>query len=146
MKPWIENRITELIGVEDEILSNLVLNMLTEEKVDPKEMHINLTGFLEQNTAAFMVELWNLLESASRNIGGIPSEFVKESKKALEKEKEQQNVYRNRSRGKKRIERRHERSNRRRSLSSDYSSRERVTPIRRRSRKDSYSPDARRYR
>jgi hypothetical protein len=48
------------------------------EPLNPKSMHINLTGiiysnkgFLDKNTTLFMKELWNLLLSAQKSPLGI---------------------------------------------------------------------------
>lgn len=38
-----------------------------ESEPDPRLIQINLTGFLERNTGAFMAELWKLLISAQEN-------------------------------------------------------------------------------
>ena len=37
LTPWITQKITELLGVEDDILASLVMNLLEEEKVGPEE-------------------------------------------------------------------------------------------------------------
>lgn len=72
MKPWIKLRITELLGIEDEVVVNLVNSELEEkEKVCPKSMTILLTGFLEKNSGKFMKELWKLLLEAQEQPTGI---------------------------------------------------------------------------
>ena len=38
-----------------------------EDEPDPRRMQVNLTGFLERNTGAFMGDLWNLCISAQEN-------------------------------------------------------------------------------
>ena len=38
-----------------------------EDEPDPRRMQVNLTGFLERNTGAFMGELWDLCISAQNN-------------------------------------------------------------------------------
>ena len=48
---------------------------------DAKTVQINLTGFLESNTAVFMSELWEMLSSAQSNVGGVPTSIL-EAKKA----------------------------------------------------------------
>ncbi len=87
IKTWIERRITELHGSEDEILTNLAYEQLEvsphEEKLCPKRMQLNLTGrrdiltpagFLgSQNAGIFMKELWKLLMSAQKSPVGIVS-------------------------------------------------------------------------
>ena len=59
------------------------------EKVDPIDIQINLTGFLERNTPTFMAELWRLLISAQNNYSldaagkpllGVPQELLEEKK------------------------------------------------------------------
>ena len=48
IRSWVEKRSTELLGFEDEFLSNFILSMLEEkslERLNPKIMQINLTGF-----------------------------------------------------------------------------------------------------
>ena len=50
-------------------------------------MQINLTGFLNQHSATFMNELWNLLLSAQNSIGGIPAIFIEQKKEELRKSK-----------------------------------------------------------
>ncbi|KAI8364556.1 PWI domain-containing protein, partial [Blakeslea trispora] len=91
IKPWISNRITELLGLEDEVVIDYTCSLL-EEKVspndlDPKRMQINLTGFLETKTQVFIKELWNLLLSAQNSVGGIPAIFIEQKKEELRKKK-----------------------------------------------------------
>lgn len=53
---------------------------------DPKEMQINLTGFLNpKNARIFLGELWDLLLSAQENIGGIPAQFLEQKKEEIKK-------------------------------------------------------------
>jgi len=63
---WIERRIVELTGFEDELVINFAKSQLEEaaskdnisgnnqEKLCPKKMQINLTGFMEEKTPVFM--------------------------------------------------------------------------------------------
>jgi hypothetical protein len=49
MKPWVERRVTELMGYEDELIINLVMSILEEPphpdiKLCPKKMTIDLKG------------------------------------------------------------------------------------------------------
>ena len=44
--------------------------MLEERYPNPKEMQINLTGFLERNARKFMPRLWDMLLSACNNPTG----------------------------------------------------------------------------
>lgn len=49
---------------------HLFVYPLSLQQPDPKEMQINLTGFLHgKNARIFMQELWDLLLSAQDNIG-----------------------------------------------------------------------------
>jgi len=91
MKPWIAKRVTELLGgLEDEVLIGLVYNELEQKDVDPKQIQINLTGFLEKNTSLFMKELWTLLASAQQTKGGVPQQFLDEEAERIRKRREEQ--------------------------------------------------------
>lgn len=54
-----------------------------QEKLDPKKLQLQLTGFLEKSTGAFMEELWGLLIDAQSSLGGIPSVFLQDKKQEL---------------------------------------------------------------
>ncbi|KAG2203321.1 hypothetical protein INT46_006084 [Mucor plumbeus] len=90
IKPWISNRITELLGLEDEVVIDYTCSMLEEKDQDPKRMQINLTGFLESKTQSFLTELWNLLLSAQNSVGGIPTEFIEQKKQELRRKQTQE--------------------------------------------------------
>ena len=77
------SQVTAYLGMEDDILVNLVMAELEKEnEPDPRRIQINLTGFLDRNAASFVAELWNLLLSAQENHlpgqKGIPTELLKE--------------------------------------------------------------------
>eukprot|EP01035_Chromulina_nebulosa_P019908 gene19908-25863_t len=57
---WVVEKITQLLGFEDEILSNLVINTLNTKKVDPYKLQLDITGFLVDDAKEFMQELWDL--------------------------------------------------------------------------------------
>ncbi|KAH8520319.1 hypothetical protein H0E87_001686 [Populus deltoides] len=76
IKPWIANRVTELLGFEDEVLINFIYGLLDGKEVNGKEVQISLTGFMEKNTGKFMKELWTLLLSAGKNESGVPQQFL----------------------------------------------------------------------
>ncbi|XP_059660797.1 uncharacterized protein LOC132307136 isoform X2 [Cornus florida] len=76
MKPWIANRVTELIGFEDEVLINFIYGLLDGKEINGKEVQIQLTGFMEKNTGKFMKELWTLLLSAQKNASGVPQQLL----------------------------------------------------------------------
>ena len=75
VKSWIATRITELLGVEDDVVIGFVITQLEEGLkakngyVNPKAMQVFLTGFLEKNTSLFMKELWAMLDDAQANNG-----------------------------------------------------------------------------
>lgn len=54
---------------------------------DIKKMQIQLTGFLEKDTAAFCKELWKLCLSAQSNPQGVPKELLEAKKLELIQEK-----------------------------------------------------------
>jgi serine/arginine repetitive matrix protein 1 len=59
---------------------------------DPRDIQINITGFLESKTKIFMKELWSLLISAQNNIHGIPTEMLEQKKQELEKERREKEL------------------------------------------------------
>jgi len=93
MKPWITQRVTELMGIEDELVINFVFAQLEPEEgraddvIDPKDMQINLMGFMERKAAPFMGELWSLLVSAAKSSNGIPPEFLEKKKAEIRHKK-----------------------------------------------------------
>ncbi|XP_043815427.1 serine/arginine repetitive matrix protein 1 isoform X3 [Manihot esculenta] len=76
IRPWIANRVTELLGFEDEVLINFIYGLLDAKEVNGKEVQISLTGFMEKNTGKFMKELWTLLLSAQKTDSGVPQQFL----------------------------------------------------------------------
>lgn len=50
-------------------------------------MQVNLTGFLEKKTPAFVKELWGLLLSAQESESGIPAKFLEEKKEELKRKR-----------------------------------------------------------
>uniref|UniRef100_A0A4W4H701 Serine/arginine repetitive matrix protein 1 n=1 Tax=Electrophorus electricus TaxID=8005 RepID=A0A4W4H701_ELEEL len=84
IKPWITQRVTEILGFEDDVVIEFVFNQLEEKNPDGKMMQINLTGFLNgKNAREFMKDLWPLLLSAQENIAGIPSAFLEQKKEEI---------------------------------------------------------------
>ncbi|KAJ3190803.1 Serine/arginine repetitive matrix protein 1 [Irineochytrium annulatum] len=80
MKPWITKKVVEIVGLDDDLVVGYVFELLEAEKVDPKDLHINLTGFLEGKTQMFVEQLWILLLSAQSSPYGIPQQFLDEKK------------------------------------------------------------------
>lgn len=115
-KPWIQRRISELMGVEDDIVVEYCMSQLKvlgdkdatanthnagdggsvlNEKpfLDPKKLQINLTGFMSKKAHIFVKELWDLLLSAQESEYGIPQVFIEEKKREIEElEKEAEKV------------------------------------------------------
>lgn len=54
---------------------------------DIKVLQIQLTGFLDKDTARFCKELWNLCLSAQANPQGVPKELLEAKKLELIQEK-----------------------------------------------------------
>merc|ERR1711879_391227 len=72
----------------DDVVIMLIINLLEsahKNKIppDPKEIQIQVTGFLEKDAAPFMRELWDHIVSASRNPGGIPTKMLEDAKKTI---------------------------------------------------------------
>lgn len=61
--------------------------MLTSPQPDIKSLQIQLTGFLEKDTALFCKELWKLLLSAQASPQGVPKELLEAKKLELMQEK-----------------------------------------------------------
>nr|AAC95214.1 putative proline-rich protein [Arabidopsis thaliana] len=105
MKPWIATRVTELLGIEDEVLINFIYGLLDGKVVNGKEIQITLTGFMEKNTGKFMKELWTLLLSAQNNPSGVPQQFLDARAAETKKKQEEANeIMKKREGDKKNIE------------------------------------------
>eukprot|EP00850_Spirogloea_muscicola_P007224 SM000036S13268 [mRNA] locus=s36:193128:195696:- [translate_table: standard] len=89
MKPWINRRVTELLGIEDDVVLGYIHELLVG-KVDGKKVQIAITGFMEKHTGRFMKELWGLLTSAQGNVSGIPQQFLDEKAEELRIKKEEE--------------------------------------------------------
>lgn len=86
LKPWISDRVAELLGIEDDVVVEFIFNQLEAKDVDPRKMQINLTGFLNgKNARIFMGELWTLLDSAQKSESGIPQQILDQKKEELKK-------------------------------------------------------------
>ena len=72
--------------MEDDIVCNYAQSQLEEcintsddnKNLCPKKMQVMMTGFLEDKTQTFMIELWDLLLSAQDAESGIPAQLIKE--------------------------------------------------------------------
>lgn len=87
---WITQKIIEVVGFEDDILINLVINMLQGAVVDGKKMQLDVTGFLEKQAGSFVEELWTLLVDAQNQPSGIPSVFLQRKKEEILSRQQQQ--------------------------------------------------------
>lgn len=86
---WVTQKIIEIVGFEDDILINLVINMLQGTEVDGKKMQLDVTGFLEKQSGGFVQELWTLLVDAQDQPSGIPSAFIQKKKDEILSRQEQ---------------------------------------------------------
>lgn len=93
MKPWIRKRITELMGVEDDIVVEFCIASLTEDlapgqKLCPRMLQMNLTGFMERKAKDFCSDLWGHLLSAQQSPVGVPQSFIDIKKAQLQEKKD----------------------------------------------------------
>eukprot|EP01041_Mallomonas_annulata_P005395 gene5395-10784_t len=80
---WVSERITQILGFEDEIVINLTINTLETKTLEPKRLQFELTGFLEKSSGQFVEELWTLLLDAQDQPSGIPSAFIQKKKEEI---------------------------------------------------------------
>jgi serine/arginine repetitive matrix protein 1 len=80
LRTWIEHKLAEVAGIEDEVVTNFVITELEvsdEKGPDPKRLEINLegklllSGFLETRTRPFVSELWEMLIASQNSPEGI---------------------------------------------------------------------------
>jgi serine/arginine repetitive matrix protein 1 len=93
LKPWIAKRVSQILGLEDDVVIEFIFNQLEESDArgpDPRKMQINLTGFLNgKNARLFMAELWKMLDSAQQNESGIPAELLEAKKEEIKNRQEE---------------------------------------------------------
>ncbi|KAF4668670.1 ATP-dependent RNA helicase ddx55, partial [Perkinsus olseni] len=93
LRPWVTDRITDIIGTEDEIVIDYALEQITatpdHTEVDPREMQLSLTGFLQRGAAPFCEELWEMLLSAQDSPAGVPAQLVDRKKREMMRKKEE---------------------------------------------------------
>ena len=99
-------KISDILGSEDDVVTELCFNLLQGSRFvcllhllhfdtslivglqpDVKVLQIQLTGFLDKDTATFCKELWNLCLSAQTNPQGVPKELLEAKKLELIQEK-----------------------------------------------------------
>ncbi|KAF2030034.1 PWI domain-containing protein, partial [Setomelanomma holmii] len=84
MKKWIANKITDILGDEDDIVVETCYNLIEQNQFPKiKEIQIQLTGFLNKETAAFCKDLWDLMLSAQESAVGVPRELLEAKKLEL---------------------------------------------------------------
>ncbi|CAJ0546161.1 Ff.00g096340.m01.CDS01 [Fusarium sp. VM40] len=88
MKKWIASKISDILGNEDDVVIELVFNLIEGPRYpDIKSLQIQLTGFLDKDTAKFCKDLWKLLLSAQSSPQGVPKELLEAKKLELIQEK-----------------------------------------------------------
>ncbi|OAA35342.1 Splicing factor PWI [Beauveria brongniartii RCEF 3172] len=91
MKKWIASRISEILGNEDDVVIEMCFNLIDGPRYpDIKAIQIQLTGFLDKDTAPFCKELWKLFLSAQDSPQGVPKELLEAKKLELIQEKLEQ--------------------------------------------------------
>jgi len=92
IKPWMARRITEILGgIEDDVVIEYAFSLLEDKNPCPRQMQINLTGFLNaKRSREFMAELWQMLLAAQKTVDGIPPQLVNEKIQQLKKAAEEQ--------------------------------------------------------
>ena len=107
IKLWLNQQIFEFLEFEDETLVNLIINLInsSSDKIDPKNMQYQISGFLGDKTYSFMKKFWKLLISVQEcfleDKLKIPSELIplkieydkQQSYKKFERFKEYENNY-----------------------------------------------------
>lgn len=82
IKLWLNKKILEILEFEDETLANLIINIIksSNEKIDPKSIQYQISGFLGDKTYSFMKEFWKLLinvqELYLKDKTQIPNELI----------------------------------------------------------------------
>lgn len=81
LRPWIDRKLVEIVELEDEIVSGLIISELEkadEKGPNPKKLEITLEGifelmkgFLGIKTRQFVHELWKILLEAQTSENGV---------------------------------------------------------------------------
>ncbi|KAH8884574.1 PWI domain-containing protein [Thozetella sp. PMI_491] len=88
LKKWIAGKVTEILGSEDDVVIELIFNLIEGARhPDIKALQIQLTGFLDKDTAPFCKEMWKLFLSAQSSPQGVPQELLEAKKLELIQEK-----------------------------------------------------------
>ena len=82
IKLWLNKKISDILEFEDETLANLIINLIksSKEKIDPKNIQYQISGFLGDNIYSFMKQFWKLLtnvqEQYIKDKNSIPEELI----------------------------------------------------------------------
>ena len=82
IKLWLNKKINNILEFEDETLANLIINLIksSDEKIDPKNIQYQISGFLGDNAYNFMKQFWKLLiniqELYVKDKNDIPEELI----------------------------------------------------------------------
>lgn len=79
---WIQQRVIQLTGVDDDIIINTIVNILQTPDISPKRMQISVSAFLPKHAPKFMEELWALLADGQNQPGGVPSQLTEKKPSA----------------------------------------------------------------
>eukprot|EP00533_Pseudo-nitzschia_delicatissima_P002041 CAMPEP_0116082408 /NCGR_PEP_ID=MMETSP0327-20121206/2719_1 /TAXON_ID=44447 /ORGANISM="Pseudo-nitzschia delicatissima, Strain B596" /LENGTH=487 /DNA_ID=CAMNT_0003573217 /DNA_START=46 /DNA_END=1507 /DNA_ORIENTATION=+ len=91
---WIEQKVTSILGFEDEIVSSTAINLFLpsdNSSPDPKKAQLDLTGFLGEQAISFSSELWKLMLEAQASSSGIPQTLLEQKKKEIEERMAREN-------------------------------------------------------
>ncbi|QIW96392.1 hypothetical protein AMS68_001910 [Peltaster fructicola] len=163
IKKWISDRITTILSMDDDVVSELIFDEVEKRFPNIKALQITLGGFLNKDAPQFCAQLWSLLISAEKSPSGVPKELLEAKKQELERERLEEEQARDLASRRQETERDHEREvddlrRRDRADRHDRYDRDRRSPSpprRRRDRSrdrspprdtDSYVPRDRRYR
>ena len=92
----MEERIPELMGMDDEVVVNYAISQLEEaaqsadQAFDPKRMQVYLKGFMGETSMTLLTELQTLLLEGQEEPTGIPKQLVKN--KLTEKERKMMEI------------------------------------------------------
>ncbi|KAL7438658.1 LOW QUALITY PROTEIN: hypothetical protein ACHAXM_007371 [Skeletonema potamos] len=109
---WIEQKVEEILGFEDEIVCSTAVHLFLPEvlgstedyveqpstlssaqhhDVDPRRAQLDLAGFLgEKEAAEFAKELWSMMLDAQESPTGIPRVLIEKKKEEIRLQREQQ--------------------------------------------------------
>ena len=89
LKPWVSEQVTQILGIDDEVVIELIFSFLENERYpNAKKLQILVTGFLQSKPARiFIGQLWDLLLSAQENPAKLPEKFIEEKKNAIRQQK-----------------------------------------------------------